>query len=289
MKPNFKKGGLGRGLDQLLGPSCQLSETAGSVNIVSIEKLLPGKYQPRVSAEKKLLEELSVSIKKHGLIQPILVRPFEDKYEIVAGERRYRAAILAGLKSIAVIIRNSNDENAALLALIENIQRQDLTPMETAHGFHRLIKEFNYTHQKIAEMTGYSRSAISNYVRLTTLCPEVQNMLNAGSVSMGHARALLQLDSSNQVVVAKQIIKNSLSVRKIEELVSSLESKKEEGLVYVNKKKESHFLQIEKLLSDKFYSDVKVYAKDNGKGKIIISYNSLDNLEEIMRIMNASK
>lgn len=293
MKQNGKKGRLGRGLDQLLGPACQLvnlQESDVLNNLIPLENLIPGKYQPRELIENESIEELSVSIQKHGLIQPILVRPTGDKYEIVAGERRYRAALLAGLKEIPAIVRRSNDENAALLALIENIQRKDLSSMETANGFQRLITEFGYTHQQIADMTGCSRSAVSNYVRLVSLCPEVQNMLHMGNVSMGHARALLQLDSTYQISLAKKIVEQGLSVREAEKLVPLFINRKETvNNVDFKKKNIADYHRIEKLLSEKFFSNVKIEEKANEKGRILIQYNSLSDLDRIVKIINTEK
>ncbi|MEO7160572.1 MAG: ParB/RepB/Spo0J family partition protein, partial [Polaromonas sp.] len=232
-----KQKGLGRGLEVLLGPKVDESpEAANALSAASspglpasllLTDLVPGQYQPRTRMDEGALYELAESIKVQGIMQPILVRrlgngPNDGKYEIIAGERRFRAASLAGLDSLPVLIRDVPDESAAAMALIENIQREDLNPLEEAQGLQRLVKEFGLTHELAAQAVGRSRSAASNLLRLLNLADPVQTMLMAGDLDMGHARALLALDRATQITAANQISARSLSVREAESLVKKL-------------------------------------------------------------------
>src|SRR3954465_5698451 len=228
-----KPKGLGRGLEALLGP--KVSESSGHPHAISpgqpasllLSDMVPGTYQPRTRMDEGALYELAESIKAQGIMQPILVRRVDDgdhagKYEIIAGERRFRAARVAGLDSVPVLVRDVPNESAAAMALIENIQREDLNPLEEAHGLQRLVKEFGLTHEQAAQAVGRSRSAASNLLRLLNLTDAVQTMLMAGDIEMGHARALLALERAAQVTAANQIAAKKLSVREAEVLVRKL-------------------------------------------------------------------
>src|SRR4051812_12473789 len=222
-----KPKGLGRGLDALLGGSSHFEEAVanapGTPTTLHVTSLQAGKYQPRTRMDEGALNELAASIKAQGLMQPILVRHVGnnggDKYEIIAGERRYRAAQLAGLSEVPVLVKDVDDQAAAAMALIENIQREDLNPLEEAQGIHRLIADFNFTHEQAAGAVGRSRSAVSNLLRLLNLAKPVQTMLMASDIDMGHARALLAVDSASQITLANQIVAKRLSVREAEKLV----------------------------------------------------------------------
>lgn len=226
MKKNLK--GLGRGLDALLGPqSASLPSTTDTASTLLLDSLVPGQYQPRTRMDEGALYELADSIRAQGIMQPILVRPLRHgeqagRYEIIAGERRYRAARIAGLESVPVLVRDVPDEAAAAMALIENIQRENLNPLEEAQGLARLVNEFGHTHEQAAQAVGRSRSAASNLLRLLNLAEPVQTMLMAGDLDMGHARALLSLDKALQITTANQIAARKLSVREAEALVKQV-------------------------------------------------------------------
>ncbi len=220
-----RKKGLGRGLEALLGGSADITEAVkieGAPNVLPLGKLQAGKYQPRTRMDEGALQELAASIRAQGLMQPILVRPVSaDKYEIIAGERRFRAARLAGLDEVPVLVRDVPDQAAAAMALIENIQREDLNPLEEAQGIQRLLDEFSFTHEQAAESVGRSRSAVSNLLRLLNLAAPVQTMLLAGDLDMGHARALLAVDAATQITLANQVVNKRMSVRETEKLVTT--------------------------------------------------------------------
>src|SRR6187431_422100 len=219
---NKKPKGLGLGLEALLGP--KVSDTPlpeGPPTVLKLDQLQAGRYQPRTRMDEGSLYELAESIKSQGVMQPILVRPLDaGRYEIIAGERRFRAARLAGLDSVPVLVKVVADEAAAVMALIENIQREDLNPLEEAQGLQRLVTEFKLTHEQAAQAVGRSRSAASNLLRLLNLAPPVQQMLMAGDLDMGHARALLSLDAAQQILAANQVAAKKLSVRDAEKLVA---------------------------------------------------------------------
>jgi ParB family chromosome partitioning protein len=218
----IKKKGLGRGLDALLGDKTQ-KETAVDINRLPLTALQAGKYQPRQKMEAGALQELAESIREQGVMQPLLVRLVAPgKYEIIAGERRFRAATLAGLKEVPVLVSGADDEAAAAMALIENMQREDLNPLEESQGLARLIEEFGFTHDQAAKAVGKSRSAISNLLRLSQLAKPVQAMLLAGDIDMGHARALLPLPGASQVALAQRIAAQGLSVREAERMSTAL-------------------------------------------------------------------
>ena len=283
----IKKKGLGRGLEALLGANDKASSNAGGVAMLQISQLQAGKYQPRKNMVDASLQELSESIKEQGIMQPLLVRSVASgKYEIIAGERRFRAATMAGLKEVPVLIKQANDQATAAMALIENIQREDLNPLEEAMGLQRLIKEFGLTHETAAQAVGRSRSAASNLLRLLNLAEPVQTMLMAGDIDMGHARALLGLDKAAQITAANQISAKKMSVREAESLVKKLSA--EFSLVQQKPKKEKSrdIKRVEEELSDLLMAEVEVRIKKRVKrhgrfeemGELSIQFGSLDEL-----------
>ncbi len=299
-----KPKGLGRGLEALLGPkvqdepsSPQAVEAAANriPSSLSLNELVPGMYQPRTRMDEGALYELAESIKAQGIMQPILVRKLSDgpnagKYEIIAGERRFRASRLAGLNEVPVLVRDVPNEAAAAMALIENIQREDLNPLEEAHGLQRLIKEFGLTHETAAQAVGRSRSAASNLLRLLNLAEPVQTMLMAGDIDMGHARALLGLDKAAQITAANQISAKKMSVREAESLVKKLSA--EFSLVQQKPKKEKSrdIKRVEEELSDLLMAQVEVRVKKRVKrhgrfeemGELSIQFGSLDELNGLI-------
>jgi len=297
-----KPKGLGRGLEALLGPTAQETAAAdtsatspGLPASLLLGDMVPGSYQPRTRMDEGALYELAESIKAQGIMQPILVRRVAQganagKYEIIAGERRFRAAKLAGLDSVPVLVRDVPDESAAAMALIENIQREDLNPLEEAHGLQRLVKEFGLTHEQAAQAVGRSRSAASNLLRLLNLADPVQTMLMAGDLDMGHARALLALERAAQITAANQIAAKKLSVREAERLVKKLGA--EFTLVSSKPKKEKSrdLRRVEEELSDLLTAEVDVRVKKrvkrNGRseemGEVAIQFGSLDELNGLI-------
>ncbi len=302
-----KPKGLGRGLEALLGPKVQEAPTqaAGVANdgistTLALDALLPGVYQPRTRMDEGALYELAESIKAQGIMQPILVRqlsegPNAGKYEIIAGERRFRASRLAGLDRVPVLVRDVPNESAAAMALIENIQREDLNPLEEAQGLQRLIREFGLTHETAAQAVGRSRSAASNLLRLLNLAEPVQTMLMAGDLDMGHARALLSLDRAAQITAANQITAKKMSVREAESLVKKLSA--EFNLVTQKPKKEKSrdIRRVEEELSDLLMAQVEVRIKKrvkrNGKfeemGELSIEFGSMDALNGLIDRLRA--
>lgn len=281
--------GLGRGLDALLGSTPLAKEPSASSPDVDnanfkelpVELIQRGKYQPRMDMNQEALEELASSIKVQGIVQPIVVREISnDRYEIIAGERRWRATQLAGLDTIPAIIRNVPDEDAIAMSLIENIQREELNPMEEAVALQRLINEFELTHMQAAEAVGRSRVAVSNLLRLISLTDDVKRMLGNGDLEMGHARALLALDGGAQVQAAHQVASKGLSVRETERLVKRLL----QGEPTPGKANQTNpdVIQLENNISEKLGAKVKILHKDSGKGKMEIQYNSLDELDGIL-------
>ncbi len=302
-----KPKGLGRGLEALLGPKVQEAPTqaAGVANdgistTLALDALVPGVYQPRTRMDEGALYELAESIKAQGIMQPILVRqlsegPNAGKYEIIAGERRFRASRLAGLDRVPVLVRDVPNESAAAMALIENIQREDLNPLEEAQGLQRLIREFGLTHETAAQAVGRSRSAASNLLRLLNLVEPVQTMLMAGDLDMGHARALLSLDRAAQITAANQITAKKMSVREAESLVKKLSA--EFNLVTQKPKKEKSrdIRRVEEELSDLLMAQVEVRIKKrvkrNGKfeemGELSIEFGSMDALNGLIDRLQA--
>jgi ParB family chromosome partitioning protein len=281
--------GLGRGLDALLGGDAHDTPAtpAGSPSTLPVTRIQAGKYQPRTRMDDGSLSEMAASIKSQGIMQPVLVRPSEGGgdvgYEIIAGERRFRAAQLAGLDEIPVLVREVDDQNAAAMALIENIQREDLNPLEEAQGIARLISEFDFTHEQAANAVGRSRSAVSNLLRLVNLAQPVQTMLMAGDIDMGHARALLAVDAASQIALANHVIAKRLSVRETEKLVArTLEEQNAPPAAPRQKEKSGDIARLEEELSDRLATPVVFKMGNKGKGQMIIDFADLDVLESVL-------
>jgi ParB family chromosome partitioning protein len=275
----IKQKGLGRGLDALLSGNEAADNTAESLQNLEIAKLQPGKYQPRTNMDQVALAELAESIKAQGIMQPILVRPVDGgRFEIIAGERRWRAAQLAELTEVPVLIRNVADEAALAMSLIENIQRENLNPLEQALGIQRLINEFGMTHQTAGEALGNSRSTISNLLRLLNLSAPVQEMMMQGKIDMGHGRALLPLNAAQQIKIANVIAQKQLSVRETEKLVNQLEHPSVKKV----KKDDRDLLRLQEDVSGRLGAQVAIKPKKNGQGNIVIHYTSLDQLDDIL-------
>ncbi len=284
------KSGLGRGLDALLGGATDFEDAVpnlpGAPSVLPLVVMQAGKYQPRTRMDEGALNELAASIKAQGILQPILVRRIAaqdgvEQYEIIAGERRYRAAQLAGLSEVPVLVKDVDDQAAAAMALIENIQREDLNPLEEAHGIHRLISDFEFTHEQAATAVGRSRSAVSNLLRLLNLASPVQTMLMAGDLDMGHARALLPVDAATQIMLANQVVAKRMSVREAEKLVAR--STSEQSAEPQSKKSKSGDLaRLEEELSDALATTVTVKMGARQKGQLIIDFASLDALDGII-------
>ena len=298
-----KKRGLGRGLDALLGPAKVQArpleaETApsavdvdsaavhvdGQLRTLGVEQLQRGKYQPRIDMHNESLEDLADSIRVQGVVQPILVRPIDgSNYEIIAGERRWRAAQLAELQDVPVVVREMDDRTTIAVALIENIQRENLNPLEEAHALQRLIDEFDMTHQQAAEAVGRSRTAVSNLLRLLDLGEVATGMVQDGRLEMGHARALLALSGSRQAEAARHVVDHGLSVRATEQLVKKLLAEASHPDREVQpRRRDPDLVILEQDLSDRIGAPVAVQANPKGKGKLVISYNSLDELDGIL-------
>ena len=288
-----KKRGLakGRGLDALLGSiqkeKLQLEVQAldhGQLKQIDVHQLKRGAYQPRRFIDEQDLQELAASIQKHGVMQPIVIRPIDDEecaYEIIAGERRWRAAKLAGLTEIPAIVRDLTDQVAIALALIENIQRQDLNPIDQALALQRFHEEFGLSHQEIADTVGKARTTVSNLLRLLSLADEIKDFMQQGQLDMGHARAILTLKAKDQMQIAKIVIEKNLSVRQTEQLVRDWNTPKQE------KSKAAtvpDVAQLTQKLAERFSASVKIDYNKQGKGKLVISYNSLDELDGILNI-----
>lgn len=278
----MKLKGLGRGLDALLSASG--ANRPDEQRELPVDRLRPGKYQPRTRMDQASLAELSASIKTQGIVQPILVRavdatPGAERYEIVAGERRWRAAQLAGLHEVPVLVRNIPDEQALAIALIENIQREDLNPLEEALGLQRLIDEFKLTHQEAANAVGRSRPAASNLLRLLQLSHPVQELLLDNKLDMGHARALLPLAQAQQVQLAQVIVQKKLSVRDAERLV---QKQLNPGVKTAPPKPDRDLLRLEEELSDNLGTTVNIRATKKGSGKLTIEFSNLEQLEGVL-------
>ncbi|HEY1132533.1 MAG TPA: ParB/RepB/Spo0J family partition protein [Roseateles sp.] len=296
-----KPKGLGLGLEALLGPKVSdtpATERDGMPSTLKLEALQAGKYQPRTRMDEGSLYELAESIKAQGIMQPILVRPITPDggvaYEIIAGERRFRAAKLAGLREVPVLVKAVPDESAAAMALIENIQREDLNPLEEAQGLKRLTDEFGLTHEQAAQAVGRSRSAASNLLRLLNLSAPVQNMLMAGDIDMGHARALLPLDGAVQITTASEIAAKKLSVREAEKLVAKTQgAARQAPLLRVKGDKSRDVLRLEEELADALGATVEVRVKKRSKrggqsGELAIHFDSLDALSGILDKLRGS-
>ena len=272
--------GLGRGLDALLGG--ESTSIAASTGTLPLQQLRPGRYQPRTKMNPESLRELAESIKVQGVMQPVLVRPVGDGYEIIAGERRVRAAAIAGLHEVPVIIKQVSDNAALAMALIENIQREDLNPLEEAHGVQRLIREFHFTHEQAAQAIGRSRSATSNLLRLTNLAAPVQQMVLDGKLDMGHARALLALSAAQQIQLGNRIAAGQLSVRATEALVARGSGVKARKASRKAPARSRDIVRLEDELADTLAADVRLHADPRGKGELTIKFSSLDQLEGIV-------
>jgi len=287
-----KPKGLGMGLEALLGPKVAEAPElkVGEPSSLKLEQMQAGKYQPRTRMDEGSLYELAESIKSQGIMQPILVRPIDPKgkiaYEIIAGERRFRAAKLAGLSEVPVLVKPVPDNAAAAMALIENIQREDLNPLEEAQGLQRLVDEFGLTHEQAAQAVGRSRSAASNLLRLLQLTEPVQNMLMAGDLDMGHARALLPLDGAHQITTATEIAAKKLSVREAEKLVARAGAARQKPLLRVKNDKSRDVLRLEEELSDLLAAQVEIHVKKRTKrgeqGVVSIQFGSLDELDGLL-------
>ena len=291
-----KPKGLGLGLEALLGPRVADGTPADATRPTSLKlsQLQAGKYQPRTRMDEGSLYELAESIKSQGIIQPILVRPVGAAgYEIIAGERRFRAAKLAGLDEVPVLVKVVPDEAAAVMALIENIQREDLNPLEEAQGLQRLVAEFSLTHEQAAQAVGRSRSAASNLLRLLNLTPPVQHMLMAGDLDMGHARALLGLEAGQQVASANEIVARKMSVRDAEKLVAKAQGNgRQATLLRVKKDKSRDILRLEEQLADALTAKVEIRVlkstKRGQQGELAIAFGSLDELSGLLAKLGAS-
>ena len=309
-----KKKGLGKGLDALLSTTFNQEKKASEITGIDAAQKSPdtssiipvlktdslvnvpidicqrGKYQPRKEIKDETLNELAESIKNQGVMQPIILRLAEGNinntlsYEIIAGERRWRAAQIAGLQSIPAIVKDVDDESASAMALVENLQREDLNPMEEAYALNRLTEDFSLTHQQVADLVGKSRVAVSNLLRLISLSKEVGEMLEAGSIDMGHARALLGLPEKQQLAVAKKVFKNSLSVRQTEALVKKiLNPNTKSDLKTIE---DPNIAQLQTQLSERLGVPITLNHQKSGAGKLIIKYHSLDELEGVLKHLN---
>ena len=305
-----KPKGLGRGLEALLGPKVSESGDDNNSSLSSpglpaslrLGDMVAGQYQPRTRMDEGALYELAESIKAQGIMQPILVRRLtsganDGKYEIIAGERRFRAAKIAGLDSVPVLVRDVPDEAAAAMSLIENIQREDLNPLEEAHGLQRLVKEFGLTHELAAQAVGRSRSAASNLLRLLNLAEPVQTMLMAGDLDMGHARALLSLDRATQITAGNQIAAKKMSVREAESLVKKLSAEFSLKPQRLAKEKSRDTRRVEEELADLLMAEVEVrikkQVKRNGRredtGEVAIQFGSMDELNGLIERLRGGK
>jgi ParB family chromosome partitioning protein len=278
-----KSKGLGRGLDALLGGSLESVSATDTLRVLRVEQLQPGKYQPRTHMDHDSLVQLADSIRAQGIMQPILVREIApEKFEIIAGERRWRAAQMAGMHEVQVLVRELEDETALAMSLIENIQRENLNPLEEANGIQRLLDEFGLTHQAAAEAIGRSRTAVTNLLRLRALVPKVQEMLMAGELDMGHARALLSLDGATQIAAAEQIAAKKLSVREAERLVQRLTQPRKEAIA---PRISRDILNLQETLSEQLGAAVAIRQGAKGKGRLTIDFNNVDELEGILNRM----
>lgn len=280
-----KKAGLGRGLDALLSTSKRSDKENNpdsELTSLSVERIQRGQYQPRIHIRQESLEELAESIRNQGLVQPIVVRPIAGGYELIAGERRWRAAQMAGLQEIPAVIKDVPDQAAAAMALIENIQRENLNPLEESQALQRLIDEFGLTHQETADSVGRSRAAVSNLLRLLDLEDAVKKMLDDGELEMGHARALLALSGRYQVSAAKHVVAKALSVRETERYIRKLKEADVDKPNTSKPQRSPDVVRLENDLSDKLGAPVKIQYNSKGQGKLTVSYSNLDELDGIL-------
>jgi ParB family transcriptional regulator, chromosome partitioning protein len=281
-----KPKGLGRGLDALLSGDTEEIAQSDTLRTLNVSQLRPGKYQPRSYMNEEALQTLADSIRSQGIMQPILVRELTaDQFEIIAGERRWRATQKAGLTEVPVLVRDIADEAALAMALIENIQRENLNPLEEAMGIKRLIDEFSMTHEKAAEAVGRSRVAVSNLLRLLTLTPMVQDMLLDNQIDMGHARALIGVEPAQQIMLANKVAQEGLSVREVERLMQQSPASKQKN----KEKVQPDVAALQTELSEELGADVVISAKSNGSGVLKLSYANLDQLEDWIVKLKAGK
>jgi ParB family chromosome partitioning protein len=274
----MKAKGLGRGLDALLGTD--EARPRDALLTLPVARIRPGKYQPRTKMDQEALAELAASIRSQGLMQPLLVRAVDrDRYELIAGERRWRAAQMAGLDEVPALVREVSDEAALAMSLIENIQRENLNPMEEATGVQRLVDEFKMTHEQAADAVGRSRSATTNLLRLLRLAKPVQEMVMEGALEMGHARALLALDSARQIEVGRRVAAKGLSVRETEALVQTLLR----GPAGRKRKGDRDLHRLEEELSERLGTTVEIRSGRKGSGKLVLHYSNLDHLDELLK------
>jgi ParB family chromosome partitioning protein len=277
--------GLGRGLDALLGDDNPPARAEDGLRNLKIDELQPGKYQPRSHMEQTALAELAESIKSQGVMQPILVRPLTaGRYEIIAGERRWRAARMAGLASVPALVKEIPDQQALAASLIENIQREDLNPLEEATGIQRLTQEFGLTHQAIAETLGRSRAAVTNLLRLLDLAPPVRELLAAGQIDMGHARALLALPIARQIELARETAHKGLTVREVEQRVAGALKPPEPR----QPRADRDVTRLEEEWSDRLGTTVQIKPRGKRGGKLMLVYRSLDELELLLERLGRS-
>ena len=282
-----KRRGLGaRDLDVLLGvPEAEASDSEGELRQLDVTRIQPGKYQPRRAMDEDRLQELAASIKSQGVIQPIVVRPVgAQRYEIIAGERRWRAAQMAGLSEIPAIVRDAPDQAVVAMALIENIQREELSPLEEAQALHRLIAEFKLTHQQVADAIGRSRASVSNLLRLQDLPPEIKRLLEQRKLEMGHARALLTLDTKLALGLARQAAEHGWTVRELEDAARKAQAvpKGKAKKTAATTARDADIVALERELAEKLAAKVSIQHGRDGRGKLIVAYHSVDELEGIL-------
>ncbi len=285
---SMKKKRLGRGLGSLIGDIeevASIQEPGDGLVELDIERIQRGRFQPRQNFDDQALKELAESIRVQGIVQPIVVRPDGEHYELVAGERRWRAAQLAGLQKVPAVVRELDAKSTAAIALIENIQREDLNPLEEANAFQRLIEEFDLTHQQVADSVGRSRAAVSNLLRLLDLADPVKQQVNEGLLNMGHARALLALIRHDQIEVAKLVINRGLSVRETEQLVKKTLAAQSEKKPKP-KKDDPDVLRLENEISEKLGASVKIRSGKKGAGQLVINFHSAAELDGILEHLN---
>ncbi len=282
-KPRPK--GLGRGLDALLGGSDEqrVAREREALSALPLADLQPGRYQPRTRMDESSLRELAASIRTYGVMQPLVVRPAAPgRWEIIAGERRFRAAQLAGLAEVPVVVREVPDEQALALALIENIQREDLNPLEQAQAIRQLIDEFGYSHERAAEAIGRSRSATTNLLRLLNLAAPVQTMLLAGDLDMGHARALLALERAEQIMLAHRVVEKRLTVRETERLVQRAAAEPARPPVARRAAQQRDLIRLQERIADALATPVTIRVNAKGRGKLIISFSGHEQFHELL-------
>jgi ParB family chromosome partitioning protein len=283
-----KQKGLGRGLEALLGgdrPNPQAAAAGEQLSMLRLDALRPGRYQPRSRMDESALQDLAASLRTHGMMQPIVVRPAGEGWEIIAGERRFRAARLAGMTEVPVIVREVPDEQALQLALIENIQRENLNPLEEAQAIRRLIDEFGFSHEQAADAIGRSRSATSNILRLLNLADPVQTMLLAGDLDMGHARALLALDRAAQIMVAHEVVERRLSVRETEKLVQKALTGEDDAASPRGRRQavlSGDIARLQERLADTLAAPVTLRANAKGRGTLTIGFGDLEQFQGLL-------